>query len=225
MRWLKRLSWSLAFVAIIIGLGTLVPRPLFEPAEDGPRARKIFLLSNPIHTDIALPIDDDLRATFAFLETDGLPVDLPGARYLSFGWGGRAFYLETPTWSELKLIPALKGLTADRSAMHVALTGEIIEGEDAIALHITEARYRELLAYIQNSFAANADGTPIHIVGSGYGDYDTFYEAKGTFTALLGCNTWTSAGLRAAGIQTGLWNPLPSLLRVSLRLHGAPVTP
>lgn len=225
MRWLKRFAGLLAFIALLVGLGTLVPRPLLAPDDDGPRTRRILLLSNPIHTDIALPIDDDLRANFPFLEADGLPVDLPGAGYLLFGWGGRAFYLETPTWSELKLVPALKGLTADSSAMHVALAGDIVEGEDAIAFHITEARYRELLTYIQASFAANADGAPIHIPNSGYGEFDTFYEAKGTFTALLGCNTWTSAGLRAAGIQTGFWNPLPSLLRASLRLHGAPTTP
>lgn len=225
MRWLKRLAGLLAIIAVIIGFGTLVPRPLFAPAEDEPRTRRILLLSNPIHTDIALPNDAETRAEFAFLEADGLPVSLPGARYLSFGWGGRAFYLETPTWSELKLVPLLKGLTADSSAMHVALAGEIAEGEDAIPLHISEPRYRALLAHIKASFAESADGAPLRIPGSGYGDYDTFYEANGTFTALLGCNTWTSAGLRAAGIQTGFWNPLPSLLRASLRMHGAPTTP
>lgn len=221
MRWLKRLAVLLGVIAVFIGLGASVPRPLFSPADNEPRTRRIFLLSNPIHTDIAVPIDASLLEAFTFLKSDGLPVDLPNARYLVFGWGGRAFYLETPSWSELKLAPLMKGLTADSSAMHVALGGEIAEGADAMPLHITEAHYRDLLAYIRSGFTHDKNGAPIHIAGSGYGDYDTFYEGNGVFTALLGCNTWTSAGLRRAGIRTGLWNPLPSLLRMSLRMHNA----
>ena len=39
-------------------LGTLVPRPLFDPATGSePPARHILVLSSPIHTDIAVPID------------------------------------------------------------------------------------------------------------------------------------------------------------------------
>lgn len=225
MRWLKRLAAQLGVIAFVIGLGTLVPRPLFSDADNEPRTRRIFLLSNPIHTDIAVHLDAELLEAFPFLGSSGLPVDLPNARYLVFGWGGRAFYLETPSWSELKLVPLLKGLTADRSAMHVALAGEIAKGADAMPLYITEARYRDLLDQIRSGFAVDGNGQPIHIAGSGYSEYDTFYEANGVFTALLGCNTWTSAALREAGIQTGMWNPLPSLLRMSLRLHGAPTVP
>lgn len=225
MRWLRRLIYVLAAVAAFVGLGVVVPRPLFSTTEDGNSARHILLLSNPIHTDIAVPIDSDLLNAFAFIENDGLPVRAPGAQYLVFGWGGRAFYLETPTWSELKLIPLLKGLTADRSAMHVSLAGELVPGDDSMPLFVSERRYQDLLSYIRASFADVGSDTPIHIVGSGYGDYDTFYEGNGTFTALLGCNTWTSAALRTAGIQTGFWTPMPNLLRTSIRMHGAPLTP
>ena len=40
-----------------------------------------------------------------------MPVDAREVRYIVFGWGGRAFYLETPTWSELKAAPVLKAVT------------------------------------------------------------------------------------------------------------------
>lgn len=219
MRWLRRLARALAAIAIILGLGTLVPRPFLAPAADAPRERRILLLSNPIHTDIAIPIDPELRQVFGFLANDGFALDIAGAEYVIFGWGSRAFYLETPTWSQLKAGPLFKGLTLDDAAMHVALAGNIPPGDDAVELMVSESGYRDLTAYIRSSFAERPDGAPKIIPGSGYGPYDVFYEANGAFTALLGCNTWTARGLRTAGIQTGLWNPLPVLLRASVRLH------
>lgn len=201
-------------------VGTVLPRPLFGSAVEEPeRPRRILVLSNPIHTDIALPLTDDLRDRFGFLETSGLPLDIEGARYLLFGWGGRAFYIETPTWSELKPGPLFKGLTADASAMRVALGGDVDSADPTVlTFDITEAGYQNLLGHIRESFAER-DGAPVEIVGAGYGEFDRFYEANGMFTALLGCNTWTAAGLRKAGLRTGWWNPLPVLLRYSMQMY------
>ncbi|MGG2475846.1 DUF2459 domain-containing protein, partial [Rhizobium sp. BR5] len=42
-----------------------------------------------------------------------------------------------------------------------------------------------------------------------------FFEANGWFNAVAGCNTWSAAMLREAGIRTGWWTPLPPLLRWS----------
>jgi uncharacterized protein (TIGR02117 family) len=56
-------------------------------------------------------------------------------------------------------------------------------------------------------------------LGKSYGSDDAFFEANGYFNALLGCNTWTAAALRAAGVKTGWWTPLPPLLITSLHLH------
>ena len=39
------------------------------------------------------------------------------------------------------------------------------------------------------------------------------------FNALAGCNVWTAASLRQAGLKTGWWTPLPGLLGLSLKLH------
>ncbi|TIW01591.1 MAG: DUF2459 domain-containing protein, partial [Mesorhizobium sp.] len=63
----------------------------------------------------------------------GLPMDASDARYIVFGWGGRAFYLETPTWSQLKAAPVLKALTLDASVMHVDVAGTIKEPHPDVA--------------------------------------------------------------------------------------------
>jgi len=57
------------------------------------------------------------------------------------------------------------------------------------------------------------------ILGKGYGRHDAFFDANGSFNALVGCNTWTARALREAGLRTGLWNPVPQTLALSLKFY------
>ena len=214
---LRRLSYFLVAVFIVIALGTLVPRPLW-PSDDDVKVRRILVLTNPIHTDIAIPVDADVLATFSGLVENGIRADLPGVRYLVFGWGGRSFYLNTPTWAELKPGPLFKGLTLDRSVMHVDLSGDLAGQPFVTALDVSAAEFQSLLKFIAASFAQGNAG-PLRVPDAAYGDYDGFFEANGRFTALLGCNTWTARALREAGLRTGWWNPVPQSLALSLRLY------
>lgn len=210
----------LVLVAAAVALGTFVPRPLWKTGldETSNSTRHILLLRNPIHTDVALPIDDELLARFRPLVDAGVPADLAAARYLIFGWGSRAFYIETPTWAELRPGPLFKALTLDRSVMHVSVGGDIpADRPDVASYEIAEASYRSLLDFIGSSFVLQG-GKPVLVDGA-YGDFDRFFEAEGSFNALVGCNIWTAGALRAAGLRTGLWTPLPFLLSVSLGLH------
>ena len=214
----RRLVFVLLIVALAILAGTLVPRPLWPTGDGELPTRGILVLTNPIHTDIAVPIDAELRARFDFLQQAGVPTADPRARWLIFGWGGRAFYLETPTWADLKPLPVLKALTMDRSVMHVDVGGEIERRPSATRFEIDERAFHRLIGFIFESFA-QASGAPVVISGASYGATDRFYEARGAFNALIGCNTWTARALREAGLRTGWWNPVPKTLAVSLKLY------
>jgi uncharacterized protein (TIGR02117 family) len=217
----RRLFLAVLAITFAVALGALVPRPIFSvaEAEDAAATRRILVLTNPIHTDIAIPIDARIRDKFAFLELVGIPTGHPDARWLVFGWGGRAFYLETPAWSELKPLPVLKALTLDRSVMHVEVAGDIAEPHPAVTgFDASEAEFGRLVDFIADSFDSGEDG-PILIADAAYGNDDQFFEAKGYFNAFLGCNTWTAAALREAGLRTGWWNPLPAALAASLQLY------
>ncbi|ETA72398.1 MULTISPECIES: TIGR02117 family protein [Mesorhizobium] len=216
---LRFLSMVLAVIALAAALGTLVPRPLWPAASAGEGTRHILVLKNPIHTDIAIPVDDAVRKRFHFLADAGLPSDASEVRYIVFGWGGRAFYLETPTWSELKAVPVIKALTLDASVMHVDVAGAIVEPHpDVAGFDIGDNQFAALLDFIEASFQQGRGG-PVVIDNAAYTSFDRFYEANGHFNALVGCNTWTAAALRTAGLRTGWWNPLPVLLGLSMRLY------
>ncbi|WP_214474841.1 TIGR02117 family protein [Mesorhizobium sp. dw_380] len=218
-RFWRFVAGLLAAIVLAAGLGTLVPRPLWPAAAAGEGARRILVLKNPIHTDIAIPVDEEVRRRFHFLVKAGLPADAPDVRYIVFGWGGRAFYLETPTWSQLKAMPVLKALTLDASVMHVDVAGAIAEPHpDVAGFDIGEERFAALLDYIAASFQQGLNG-PVVIENASYSSFDRFYEANDHFNALVGCNTWTAAALRTAGLRTGWWNPLPVSLGLSMRLY------
>ncbi|KQT52730.1 hypothetical protein ASG43_19860 [Aureimonas sp. Leaf454] len=209
----RGIAGFLGLVVLSLALGTLVPRRPVHPTGGRPGHHRILVLANAIHTDIALPVDRAIRERFAFLEEAGLPVER--ADHLLIGRGGRSFYVETPNWSDLRPLPLLRSFTLDEAVMHVGLAGPIADGEAQRTILLDDAAFEALLAAIEASFASrNA------IPGAAYGPYDRFFEATGSFNALLGCNVWTAATLRRAGIATGLWTPLPRLLLWSLDLHG-----
>lgn len=217
----KAVATFVGLVLLALALGTLIPLgprelPSKSMAQDTGKdsaRHRILLLANPIHTDIALPVEARTLARFGFLQEAGLPAER--ADWLVMGRGGRSFYIETPTWGDLRPLPLLKSFTLDGAVLHAGLSGPLEEGEDIRALLLDDAAYEALLSAIEASFAKR-DAIP----GAGYGPYDRFFEATGSFNALAGCNVWTAAMLRRAGLTTGLWTPLPRLLLWSLDLHG-----
>ncbi|WP_337993147.1 TIGR02117 family protein [Agrobacterium sp. CNPSo 3708] len=221
MKFLKYTFIVLALAVTSIALGVAVPRQptLSDISSPADTQHRILVLSNPIHTDIAVPVDAELLARFAFLRDANLGIDHPGLRYIVFGWGGRAFYTQTPTWADLRPMPVFKSFTIDDSVMHVALAGEIPLFDPAVMpVDLSTQGYARLVAFITGSFSRSA-GREVPLIGQSYGRDDAFFEAEGSFNVLVGCNIWTAAALRQAGLSTGWWTPLPWLLTASLRLH------
>ncbi len=185
-------------------------------------ARTVLLLSNPIHTDIALPATPDVLEAFDFVSEGGLELDYPGVQWVIFGWGSRRFYVETPSWADLKPGPVVAALTLDSSVMHVARAGYIdADAPEVRGLTLSADGFRKMVEAIRQDFAPGADGSRKAIEGVSYTAHDAFFPAKGTLNALNGCNTWTARMLRQAGLTTGWWTPLPQTLTWSLDLHGS----
>ena len=209
-------------VGLLVLIGVLVPRGGDAvPNVAGEGTRRIFILSNAIHTDLALPLDPDIRARFAFVGAAGLPIERPDAAWIVVGWGGRDFYLSTPNWSDLSAGPVFASIVGDRAVMHVDLLGAFDAHSDhASAIELSPVGLQRLTDAVLASFALDAAGAPRPIAHAGYGDFDRFFEAKGTFQLLFGCNVWTAEMLRRGGVATGLWTPLPVLLFAALDLHG-----
>ena len=181
--------------------------------------REVLLLRGPIHYDILLPIDDLSRARFARLTQAGLPIDASRARWLVIGWGARKFYTETPSYADLSLANIWRGIIGDDSVLRVDVAGDLNKGLPTRRLRLTEIQYRTLLDRVWESFALTPEGQPDRIDVEGYTSSDVFFAARGRFNILRTCNVWIGEKLRTAGVQFGIWTPLPLSVSLSFDLY------
>lgn len=185
----------------------------FVSEKDGVR---ILVVSNGVHTDLALPAAHACKDWTALFPKDSFGASNARYSHIAFGWGDKGFYLNTPEWSDLKASTAFNaafGLSS--TAMHVRYLKDPARRQNCVELRISETAYRELIRYIESSFRLAA-GHPVKIDHKGYGRFDLFYEAEGTYSLFNTCNTWTNRGLQTAGVKVACWSPFAAGLMNSL---------
>ena len=177
----------------------------FIQAEDG---IDIFVWSNGVHTDFVVPIrtaEIDWSMYFPF---DHFRRAYPSATHISFGWGDRKFYMETPTWADLKWSTAFDALfLLGESAMHVTYIYDPEANSQCKRIVLSPNQYGALVKYIIASFQKSYSEKVLLIPDRGYSTNDAFYEANGSFSFLKTCNEWTGRGLRRIGVKVGIWTP------------------
>ena len=92
--------------------------------------------------------------------------------------------------------------------MHCTYYEKMTVGKDCVRLNLTHQQYLDLIKFINDKFDRTQNGKPIHIkTDAVYGKNDAFYDAKGSYSFLDTCNTWSNNGLKAAGQKAALWTP------------------
>lgn len=167
----------------------------------------IYLWSNGVHTDFVLPTHSPQQNwTDIFLPHH--VKDGQARAWTAIGWGDKGFYLNTPTWAELKVSTALKAISGtSQSAMHVTFYDdkEVASCQRCAKVSISPAQYQQLITYIKKDITwQNHQAMPIDTTAQ-YGDTDAFYEAKGSYFLFYTCNTWVNEGLKAMGVPSAWW--------------------
>lgn len=207
---LKIVGIILGIVIIYVLLGLLIPFIPVSAKDDGQKKEiPIYIYTNGVHTDIVMPVKNDLKdwsLRIPFANTRSKRTDY---NYIGIGWGDKGFYLDTPTWADLKFSTAVKAaFWLSDSAMHCTYYTTMKEGEDCKMIMISKAQYENLVKYVENKFDTDQKGNFMLIpTNAVYGDNDAFYDAKGTYSFLYTCNTWTNNALKAAGQKAALWTP------------------
>jgi len=170
---------------------------------------RMYILTNGVHTDLVVPICTqyiDWSKKLPFENTTGKD---SSAQLIAFGWGDKGFYLETPTWNDLKFSTAFKAAFAlSESAIHATYYHELPETKNCIKLDISNEQYQRLIAFITSRFDTDSSGNFIYIkTNANYSDSDAFYEAKGKYNLFYTCNTWANNGLKSCGQKACVWTP------------------
>lgn len=205
---LKTIGAIIGLIAIYVVFALLIPYiEIPKKTVTEPENIDIYLLTNGVHSDLVVPVKSaefDWSKEIPFENTLSKRTDF---KYLSIGWGDKGFYLDTPTWAELKVSTALKAaFWLSESAMHCTFYDEMKVGKDCKKITLTKPQYQELIAFIREKFDRDQNGKPILIkTDAVYGKDDAFYEAKGSYNFTETCNTWTNDGLKVAGQKAALW--------------------
>ncbi|WP_330745561.1 TIGR02117 family protein [Chryseobacterium sp. CP-77] len=207
---LKVLGIILGIVIIYVILGLLIPYIPVSAKDDGQKKEiPIYIYTNGVHTDIVMPVKNDLQdwsRKIPFANTRSKKTDY---QYIGIGWGDKGFYLDTPTWADLKFSTAIKAaFWLSDSAMHCTYYNTMKEGDDCKMIMISRNQYQNLVKFVEDKFDRDQNGNFMLIpTDAVYGDNDAFYDAKGTYSFLYTCNTWSNNALKAAGQKAALWTP------------------
>lgn len=166
------------------------PPPSFLSSGANSAPGELGILIARWHTGLVLPATD----------LGPLHTLLPGgrqARYLSFGWGNRRFYMATQPRSG----DAIAALFRSPSAVFVqpaAAPAGLSAGDAHIRwVCATRAQLWRVDRYIEQSLSR--PDRPVDL-GSGPLPGSRFYASTEHYSAVHTCNTWTLAALEAAGL-------------------------
>jgi hypothetical protein len=96
-----------------------------KPVKDG---IEIFVKSNGVHTDFVLPSENKIMSWKALFPARTFEKVDSSSQWLAFGWGDKGFFLDTPTWAELKFSTAFKAaFWLGSSAMHLTYQKNILK--------------------------------------------------------------------------------------------------
>jgi uncharacterized protein (TIGR02117 family) len=205
---MKRRRLALASIAPVAAyfaaalVGSHIPvNSAWRPA-DPELGVTIHISDNGWHTGLILPMQAagiDLSRTFPAAH---LPDPAQGGEWLIFGWGDRTFYLETPTWADLRPSTAIAAIAGSGDTLlHIDHVDVPDEAYAPRAIRLTNDEYRKLATALLRTLRPSA--RPI----KGYGARDIFYPAQGRYSLIRTCNVWTRDVLAGAGVKVGWWTP------------------
>jgi uncharacterized protein (TIGR02117 family) len=206
----------LILLGLLIGIpaiyiGVAFAFAFLTPKLDLPRGQgiRIYACDNGVHTDLVLPVSAE------GIDWRQLPHPDESARmnlnHVSFGWGSRDFYVNTPTWADVRPMTALKALLWDETVLHVEYRPEPAPGERCGVWAMGSDDYRRIVRFVRESLRGWPMQRPA-LVAVGYGPRDAFLASEGQYTAIDTCNQWTGRALRAGGAPVAAWAPFSFLV-------------
>jgi uncharacterized protein (TIGR02117 family) len=198
---------ALLMYGIVVTLLSFIPVNSYDSRTLIPAQKiEIYILTNGVHTDVVVPVKNEVFDWSKQVKFTDTKAKDSTAQFMAIGWGDRGFYLETPTWSDLKVSTALNAATGlSSSALHITFYKSLKEGIDCKKITIDSNEYKKLIVFINDSFQLNNGNVTKIDTKAVYGNNDAFYEAKGSYSLFYTCNTWANQALKAANQKAALW--------------------
>jgi len=191
-------------IGVVLSLWPVPPKYTFK----GSRPVEIYIVSNGIHADFTVPFHNALQDWLYVIDLKDYG-NASKPSFISFGWGDAGFFLETPTWSHLKVSNVLRAVLWDTpSLVHVSLVyGTPRPGPHVRKVALTAVQYQMLTQYILKTFERDDQNRVQLLDHPGYGPHDRFYRSPLHYNGIQTCNVWVNQGLKKIGVPTAVWSP------------------
>lgn len=183
--------FSMVILSTLTGCTSMPAKQKIPVAET---SHTIYFIYRDWHTSILLD------AKTVALHSRHLQQEAQGQRYIRIGWGdGNYFTGKSKTFGA-----ATKALIASsHSALQVITYTQppfvSIPANTLVPIVITDKGMRELIHYLDESFALGESGQSITLQAY-VADAGHFYRARGHYSVFSNCNTWSGRALQAAGL-------------------------
>jgi uncharacterized protein (TIGR02117 family) len=174
--------------------------PITEKETEEPKPHTIYLTTNGVHADLVLPKD--------LIDPEVLKDQISNTQdqFFAFGWGEENFYINTPTWGDLKFSVAFRAAFLESKTL-VHVTRYTTQRKTWIPVAVTQSQLDKLNAYVGATFDESS-GKKTVVIGATYTPHqDNFYRAHGNYMFYRTCNSWLNEGLKEAGMKGSLWTP------------------
>ncbi len=157
---LKYLAYATGAIIVLVLLYLLITQILghIPVKNDFSEAKSdsvtIYVESNGVHTDIISPATNDVMNWKSFLDASLTLSKDTSYEYVATGWGDKGFYLDTPTWAELKFSTAFSAMfLRTPTLMHVTFKKKVnFPNKDIRKVVISKKQYRIICDRIIASF-------------------------------------------------------------------------
>lgn len=173
---------------------------------------KVCVINFGIHSEIIVPVQNKIFDWRKHLDL-GKNADY---KYLAFGWGEREFYMNAPREIDAKMAAGIKALfLPNPSVIRVEGYKNLPQNFEIECFGVSKTGYLKLNKFIKDTFELDPPGKKI-ILSYGRPLNVSYFEAKGTYSILRNCNSWTAEGLKKADVNTPVWSGLSTAIMLHL---------
>ena len=164
------------------------------------KTETIYILYNDMHSDIIINIE---KSKYNWNRLLPRVIKNRKKGYISFGWGDKETYLNTPTWSDLKTSTALKALFINTpSLMSVIYYRDVNRFRYIKSVKVSTAQRDEIERKVLESF-----GKKVVFIKRVNGYRNIFYNSPYRYNLIDTCNSWTGTILRESNVTMSYWTP------------------
>jgi uncharacterized protein (TIGR02117 family) len=213
----SRIFGGILIITSLFLIGAFIPRKWSNYSQQA-CDYQICIANTGFHSNILIPTENNAYNWHDYLSIDKIGIDAAdNYKYLSFGWGDKNFYMSVTTLSDINFSTAFKAaFLPTHSVMYVKGYRSLPKNIEVNCIKVDKANYLRLIEFIEASFQTTQNAR-ITRIGNGHTSNAGFYAAKGNYSILRTCNTWTGDALRKADINTPVWDALSFAIMFHLK--------